>query len=163
GLLRTVVSIEAAQLLAGFGLAAWLLFDYQARGGEVSAVLLLIYWALNLPVLGQEMALLARQYPTHRNATLRLLEPLAALEEDDAPDAVPQAVSVPRAAASPGVALAFQGVSVRVAGHTVLSGIDLTIEPGSHVAIVGASGAGKSSLVGTLLGWYRPATGQVLV
>src|SRR5207249_2858472 len=32
-----------------------------------------------------------------------------------------------------------------------------------HVAIVGASGAGKSSLVGLLLGWHKPVTGQVLV
>ena len=39
-------------------------------------VLLLVYWALNLPVLGQEIALLARQYPTHRNVTLRSSNPL---------------------------------------------------------------------------------------
>jgi ATP-binding cassette subfamily B protein len=31
------------------------------------------------------------------------------------------------------------------------------------VAIVGASGAGKSSFVGLLLGWHRPAAGRVLV
>jgi len=57
----------------------------------------------------------------------------------------------------------MDGVSVRAAGHTILEGIDLAIEPGSHVAIVGQSGAGKSSLVGLLLGWHRPATGRVLV
>jgi ABC-type molybdenum transport system ATPase subunit/photorepair protein PhrA len=54
-------------------------------------------------------------------------------------------------------------VHVRVAGHTVLAGINLTIDPGSHVAIVGPSGAGKSSLVGTLLGWYRPASGEMRI
>jgi ATP-binding cassette subfamily B protein len=41
--------------------------------------------------------------------------------------------------------------------------VDLRIEPGQHVAIVGASGAGKSSLVGLLLGWHRAAAGRVLV
>jgi len=167
GLLRTVVTVEGVQLLTGFGFAAWLLLDHQTRGGETSVVLLLIYWALNLPVLGQEIALLARQYPTHRNVTLRLLEPLGALEETEAQendqDAATHAASMPLAASSHGVAIALQGVSVRVAGHTVLAEIDLTIEPGSHIAIVGPSGAGKSSLVGTLLGWYRPATGQMLV
>ena len=50
-----------------------------------------------------------------------------------------------------------------MAGHTVLEGIDLRIEAGSHVAIVGHSGAGKSSLVGLLLGWHRPANGRILV
>lgn len=57
----------------------------------------------------------------------------------------------------------MEGVSVRAGGHTILEGVELTIEAGNHVAIVGASGAGKSSLVGLLLGWHRPAVGQVLV
>ena len=62
-----------------------------------------------------------------------------------------------RATGTRGVAITLEEVHVRVAGHTVLAGINLTIDPGSHVAIVGPSGAGKSSLVGTLLGWYRPS------
>jgi ATP-binding cassette subfamily B protein len=60
----TVVAVEGVQSLLGFGLAVWLLFGYLARGGEASGVLLLAYWALNLPVLGQEVALLIRQYPS---------------------------------------------------------------------------------------------------
>jgi ATP-binding cassette subfamily B protein len=52
---------------------------------------------------------------------------------------------------------------VRAAGHVILEEIDVEIAPGSQVAIVGPSGAGKSSLVGTLLGWHRPAVGSVLV
>jgi hypothetical protein len=61
-----------------------LLLDYLTRAGEGGGMLLLVYWALNLPVLGQEVALMARQYPAHRNVTLRLLEPLGAPEEPDA-------------------------------------------------------------------------------
>jgi ATP-binding cassette subfamily B protein len=61
------------------------------------------------------------------------------------------------------VAVDFAGVSVRAAGHTILEEIDVRVEAGSHVAIVGRSGAGKSSLVGLLLGWHRPASGRVLV
>ena len=62
-----------------------------------------------------------------------------------------------------GIAIAWHGVSVRAGGHTILEGIDAAIAPGEHVAVVGPSGAGKSSLVGTLLGWHRPASGRVLV
>ena len=150
----------------GFALAAWLLLGYLARVGDGGGMLLLVYWALNLPVLGQEVALMARQYPAHRNVTLRLLEPLGAPEETDAPRArsrrCPHAADSP-AAAPPGVAIVLEGVSVRAAGHTILDKIDLAIEAGAHVAIVGPSGAGKSSLVGILLGWHRPASGRVLI
>ena len=79
GLQRAVVVIEGVQLLTGFGLAAWLLFNRLGRGGEPGAALLIAYWALNLPILGQELAHAAWQYPGHRNVTLRLLEPLGAL------------------------------------------------------------------------------------
>ena len=81
---RAVVGVEGVQGLLGFGLAAGLLAAYLARGGEASGALLLTYWALRLPALGQELMLLARQYPGHRNITLRLLEPLGAREEGDA-------------------------------------------------------------------------------
>jgi ATP-binding cassette subfamily B protein len=54
-------------------------------------------------------------------------------------------------------------VRVVAAGHEILEVEKLTVAPGEHVAIVGASGAGKSSLVGLLLGWHRPAAGMVSV
>ena len=57
----------------------------------------------------------------------------------------------------------MQNVTVRAAGHTILHDITLNLAPGSHVALVGASGAGKSSLVGLLLGWHRAAAGQVCI
>jgi ATP-binding cassette subfamily B protein len=49
------------------------------------------------------------------------------------------------------------------AGHSILRDVDLVLAAGSHVAVVGASGAGKSSLLGLLLGWHRAAAGEVLV
>ena len=166
GLQRIAVMVGSVQSLVGFGLIAWLLMSYLGRGGEVSMVLLLVYWALNLPVLGQAVALTAQQYPAQRNVTLRLLEPLGAPEESDAQEVAHALVHTPASthvAPPRGVAVRLEGVSVRAAGHTVLEGIDLVIEAGSHVAIVGPSGAGKSSLVGLLLGWHRPATGCILI
>jgi ATP-binding cassette subfamily B protein len=166
GLQRVVVGAEGVQSLIGFALAAWLLLGYLTRVGDGGGMLLLVYWALNLPVLGQEVALMARQYPTLRNVTLRLLEPLGAPEEAHARAPAPPAASHPArspAAAPPGVAIVLEGVSVRAAGHTILDKLDLDIGAGAHVAIVGPSGAGKSSLVGILLGWHRPASGRVLV
>src|SRR5262249_37552485 len=174
GLQRAVVSVEGAQLLLGFGLAAWLLFNRLGHGGDPGSGLLLAYWALNLPILGQELAHAAWQYPGHRNLTLRLVEPLGALEDPLAAEATTvqagatAAVPAPRSSGRavnqpPGVALQFEHVTVRAAGHTVLQDVCLTVPAGCHVAIVGASGAGKSTLVGLLLGWHRPASGRLIV
>lgn len=45
----------------------------------------------------------------------------------------------------------------------VIRGLDLCVEPGSHVAITGASGGGKSTLVRIILGLVEPEEGEVLI
>jgi ABC-type transport system involved in cytochrome bd biosynthesis fused ATPase/permease subunit len=50
-----------------------------------------------------------------------------------------------------------------VGGHTVLDRVTLHVRPGEHIGIVGASGAGKSSLVGCLMGWFQPSSGRICV
>ena len=44
----------------------------------------------------------------------------------------------------------------------VLSGLDLVVEPGAHVAITGPSGGGKSTLAKIILGLAEPEGGEVL-
>ncbi len=165
GLQRTVVAIEGLQAFVGFALAAWLLLSYLARSGISGSVLLLVYWALKLPALGGDLMLVLRQYPAQRNTALRLMEPLGAPEQDDPIDAATLARDGQGAdeSSQTGVSMTFENVSVRAAGHLILADLNLNIEAGSHVAVVGPSGAGKSSMVGLLLGWHRPATGQVRV
>ena len=46
-------------------------------------------------------------------------------------------------------------------GEDVLKGLSLTIKPGEKVALVGASGGGKSTLVQMILGMYTPRQGQL--
>jgi ATP-binding cassette subfamily B protein len=160
-LLRGAIAIEGIQSLAGYCLAAWLVVDYTARGGSPGGTLLLIYWALSLPALGRELAIGVQRCAAQRNVLARALEPLGAPDETAAAETrVPLANS--RATPS-GVAITFNRATVVVAGRPILHDITLAVEAGQHVAIVGRSGAGKSSLVGTLLGWNRPSAGAVLV
>jgi len=43
-----------------------------------------------------------------------------------------------------------------------LDGIELTVEEGAIVAMVGANGAGKTSLIRTIAGMHRPASGRII-
>jgi ABC-type bacteriocin/lantibiotic exporter with double-glycine peptidase domain len=60
--------------------------------------------------------------------------------------------------------IAFSRVSFRYGedGPLVLSDVDLSVEPGEFVAIVGPTGSGKSTILRLLLGFESPASGTVL-
>jgi len=45
----------------------------------------------------------------------------------------------------------------------VLKGIDFTVEPGQRVAVVGATGAGKSTIINLLMRFYEPQRGRILL
>ncbi|UQU62762.1 ABC transporter ATP-binding protein [Couchioplanes caeruleus] len=56
-----------------------------------------------------------------------------------------------------------RGLVVRYSGATALDGVDLTVGEHELVALIGANGAGKTSLVRALSGLVRPDAGQVVV
>ena len=166
GLLRAGVVVEGVLALLGMTLAGALLLSHLARADEAGMVLLLVYWALQLPALGADVASVAIAYPSTRNVALRLLEPLGALEEADVDARVRTSLAPP--AAQPaihgrGVAIELRDVTVKAGGHTILDRVSVEVPAGAQVGVVGPSGAGKSSLVGLLLGWTRPSEGDALV
>ena len=60
-------------------------------------------------------------------------------------------------------AFELKQVTVRYRDAIALSGISLTINPGRITAVIGRSGAGKTTLTLLLLGLIEPQTGQVMV
>ncbi|NGO76714.1 ABC transporter ATP-binding protein [Streptomyces sp. YC504] len=64
----------------------------------------------------------------------------------------------------PGRTVAFEAVSFRYrTGGEVLPRFDLTLPAGQTVAVVGSTGAGKSTLAKLLARFYDPSQGQVLL
>ena len=103
------------------------------------------------------MALL--QYTRAQASTRRVFEVIDA-------DSAIQDGSASRLPAPQG-SVEFRDVSFRYqtegAGEDVLHHVDLKIEPGEFVAIVGGTGTGKSSLVNLIPRFYDTHAGQVLV
>jgi sulfonate transport system ATP-binding protein len=62
-----------------------------------------------------------------------------------------------------GAAIALRGVGKAFGAHRVLQGIDLDIEAGTFVAIVGRSGCGKSTLLRLLAGLDQPSAGSITI
>lgn len=57
----------------------------------------------------------------------------------------------------------FEGVSFDYGKEPVLKGIDLTLAPGEKVAVVGPTGAGKSTLIKLLNRFYDVKAGRIVI
>ncbi len=58
----------------------------------------------------------------------------------------------------------FRGLNFSYDGENpVLTGIDLTVEEGSTTALVGHTGAGKSTIVSLIMGFYTHGSGELLI
>ena len=58
--------------------------------------------------------------------------------------------------------LSVENLDVFYGDAQALDGVSLEIEQGAIVAIVGANGAGKTSLIRTIAGMHKPARGRIL-
>lgn len=59
------------------------------------------------------------------------------------------------------VALEIKDLCFSYTDEPILNHINLTIRPGEKVALVGASGGGKSTLIQALIGLYPPSSGMI--
>ncbi|QFY09410.1 ATP-binding cassette domain-containing protein [Nonomuraea phyllanthi] len=154
---RVLRAQKAAFLLSALSAGLGLLVPgLAARAGELSIAelsecLVAVWGILEISVMGGE----AYDIDYGRTAVTALhnLESLAGV---DRPALF--------ASASPHAPLVrFEGVSFQYPGASrpVLEGLDLTIRPGERLAVVGGSGAGKTTLVKLLAGLYEPTAGRI--
>ncbi len=143
-------------VLVGF-LATLALGGFRALEGAISpgtyAMMMFLVQRLLWPLtrLGQTMDL----YQRAMASTTRAL---------DIVDAEPAIVGGAVELGSVTGTVAFSGVRFAyTAGFDVLHGVDIRVEPGNEVAIVGPTGAGKSTIMKLLLRFYDPQEGEITI
>jgi ABC-type multidrug transport system fused ATPase/permease subunit len=103
---------------------------------------------------------LSQLYNTFLSATAALDKIMDVLDED------PQVVDAPDAIALPEVHGHVRFEDVRFSygtGPEVLHGLDLDVPPGTTVALVGHTGAGKSTIAKLLARFYDPTSGRITI
>ncbi len=96
------------------------------------------------------------------SANLKMNDVREFLENTDAPESDnPQ--ELPKAGS--GVSIEFRDVcySYYQGSKDILNHFDLKIEHGETLALVGVNGAGKTTIVKLLCGFYRPDSGEILI
>ncbi|HAS12629.1 MAG TPA: ABC transporter ATP-binding protein [Acidimicrobiaceae bacterium] len=119
------------------------------------------FFILTLSNLFEPIQQLSQLFNTVQSAGAGLQKLYALLDTGvDVPER-PGAVDVP-----PSGAIALAGVGFHYASDPdtkVLEGVELTIEPGERVALVGPTGAGKSTLAKLIVRFYDPTEGTVSI
>ena len=156
--MRVVRSTETPgpliEVFAALGIAALLLYLY----GTTSSMDFVLFIGALLATYSPLKNVIRLQSQLHqaRAATERVFELLAT--ESTLPE---PARPVPLKAA--GAEIWFDNISFAYDHKTVLRNIDLRVEPGQMVALVGGSGAGKTTLTNLLLRFYDPTSGAIRI
>ncbi len=155
-----------AVIVLGFGaitLSLWIggreVVDGQMTGGELSAF---VFYAILVATSVASMSELWGEVQRAAGSADRIAELLAEVPTIQAPA---RPVALPAAMPGrPSGRVAFDDVTFRYPSRpdtSALDGFSLTVEPGETVALVGPSGAGKTTVFQLLLRFYDPASGRV--
>jgi ABC-type multidrug transport system fused ATPase/permease subunit len=151
----------AVELLSAIVTVAILLYGgYQAIDGAVTVgVLVAFVTALNN--FFDPIQQLSQLYTTYQSGMAALDKIFELLDEQPELVDAPDAIELGRLRGE----ITFEDVSFRYAGQDewALCGADLQVPPGQTVALVGATGAGKSTLAKLVARFYDPDEGRVLV
>ncbi|WP_137892264.1 ABC transporter transmembrane domain-containing protein [Ramlibacter sp. 2FC] len=157
-LVAFIIIANAALLLWGLYRGTEAVLAGQITAGHLGqTVVYVIILAGAVAVLGEVYGDLLRA----AGATERLMELLQARSPIASP-----ARATPLPAPAAGCAVAFEGISFHYPSRPAtpaLRDFTLRVAPGETVALVGASGAGKSTVFQLLLRFYDPQSGQVLL
>jgi ABC-type multidrug transport system fused ATPase/permease subunit len=156
----------SVELLSAIATAVILIYGgSQVVSGHGVTIGVLVSFVFYLNTFFDPIQQLSQLYTTYQSGMAALDKIFELLDEE--PDVVERkgAQDLPRVAGQ----IRFEGVSFAYAGADAadssfaLRDIDLTVPPGQTVALVGATGAGKSTLAKLVARFYDPTSGAVLI
>jgi ATP-binding cassette subfamily B protein len=153
----------SVELLSAVATAAILLYGgAQVLSGDGVTIGVLASFVFYLNSFFDPIQQLSQLYTTYQSGMAALDKIFELLDEEPEVAALPGAIELPRVRGE----IAFEDVSFAYAGGDgalALADVDLRIPPGQTVALVGATGAGKSTLAKLVARFYDPTHGRVLV
>jgi ABC-type multidrug transport system fused ATPase/permease subunit len=162
-LARATASEQLFSALAGCAIALGTAIvlgvgGFQVLEGELEVGTLLVILAY-LALLYAPVDTLARLSAAYAYSAAKGRRAFAVLRETDVVEDVPPRAALPERARG---AIRFENVSFGYGEPgTTLRDIDLQVEPGQTVAIVGPTGAGKSTLIALALRLFDPDEGRI--
>ncbi|WP_175507767.1 ABC transporter ATP-binding protein [Halomonas korlensis] len=154
---RVEVLVGSVATIAFFGALAFLAWQTAEGHNSIGDLVLFLLIFQRAQTMGQELVQqLSKLYEDH--LYMGLLFEFMDIRPEIAEPVNPVTVSEP-----PQEGIHFEQVSFCYPGTKapVLSQIDLTIRPGQIVALVGANGSGKTSLIKLLCRLYDPTAGRI--
>jgi len=158
--------VEAIAALAFAGIVGWVAYSLGASkaDGELASTIVMFLALINqffAPVKD-----LSAKYAVMQGA-MAAMERIVELLDTDEPDA-PEATAAPARPALPpapgtDALVDFQDVHFAYGAEPVLRGISLEVRRGSTVAVVGATGSGKSTLIKLLTRLYETQSGAIRI
>jgi ATP-binding cassette subfamily B protein len=153
----------SVELLSAVATAAILVYGgAQVLSGDGVTIGVLASFVFYLNSFFDPIQQLSQLYTTYQSGMAALDKIFELLDEEPDVAALPGATELPRVRGE----IAFEDVSFAYAGEEgalALADVDLRIPPGQTVALVGATGAGKSTLAKLVARFYDPTHGRVLV
>ncbi|MEJ7657300.1 MAG: ABC transporter ATP-binding protein [Thermoleophilaceae bacterium] len=153
----------SVELLSAVATAAILVYGgAQVLSGDGVTIGVLASFVFYLNSFFDPIQQLSQLYTTYQSGMAALDKIFELLDEEPEVAALPGAIELPRVRGE----IAFEDVSFAYAGGDgalALADVDLRIPPGQTVALVGATGAGKSTLAKLVARFYDPTHGRVLV
>ncbi len=154
---RVEMLVAAVATIAFFSALAFLAWETSAERNSVGDLVLFLLVFQRAQSMGQELvSQLSKLYEDHLYIGLlfEFLDVRPVIAETESPTQLPERIAE---------GVRFENVSFHYPGTDteVLKNLSLTIRPGEIVALVGANGSGKTSLIKLLCRLYDPSTGRI--